>query len=82
MISLTIIVHALIATFAVAWALGLILSAATVRSHQSPPAPVAALALEPEAANHPFMKIVPADVNAPSEVFAGTGGHSAGVWVK
>jgi hypothetical protein len=61
---------------------GLFHSSATVRAHGNQPAPAAAVTLEPEGANHPFMRIVPADVNAPSEVFAGTGDHSAGVWVK
>jgi hypothetical protein len=75
----------LVAAFAAAaWVLapGLSLSSATTRSYSSQPAPVEAVASEPAIANYPFMKIVPAESDGPSEVFIGTGDHSAGVWTK
>jgi hypothetical protein len=53
-------VLALIAALAVAWALapGSFQSSATAHSRTSQPAPVAAVALEPAAANPPMRKIV------------------------
>ena len=74
----------LLAALAVGLALphGSFQSSATVRSYSSPPVPVAAVAAEQAAANHPFMKIVPADVDKPAVQFIGTGDYSAGVWVK
>jgi hypothetical protein len=61
---------------------GLFQSSAIVLSHKSKPAQVTAVAAKPAAIDHAFMKIVPAEVDAPATEFIGTGDHSAGVWVK
>jgi hypothetical protein len=69
----------------VAWALSSesFQSSAIERSHNAQPAPIAAVAAEPAAANHYFMKIAPAEVDAaPNGSFAGSGDYSGGAWEK
>jgi hypothetical protein len=73
-----------LATLATGLALvpGLPRSSATVLSHVSQPAPVAAVAAEPADQTPPMRIIVPAGFDAPAGEFIGTGDHSVGEWLK